>query len=101
MARVYVINDSGHDFKPAEKFGTIEIVSTGAVDKFGITEMLRTFQPSLDASVADDFVVLSGPTVMSSVLCSAFAAKHGRLNLLLWKADRKRGDHYVLRRLVF
>ena len=100
-SKVLVINDSGHDFRAAEQYGTIDFMTKGTVDKFNLSEMYRTFDPYISASKANDYLVQSGPAVMAAVACSMFAARHGCLNLLLWKADRERGDHYVLRKLVF
>jgi hypothetical protein len=101
MAQVLVINDSGHDFSAAEEYGEIVIMTSGTVNKFSLTSMLREFQPFLDSSTSTDYLLQSGPAVMAAIACAAFAAKHGCLNLLLWKADRDAGDHYVLRKLVF
>ena len=98
---VFIINDSGHDFAPAEEYGTLVRMSEGTVEKFNLTEMLRMFQPFIDSSGPEDYLVQSGPAVMSAIACAAYSAKHGRLNLLLWKADRRSGDHYVLRKLIF
>ena len=98
---VYVINDSGHDFTAAEEYGLIEVMTQGTIDKFNLTSMHRVFEPFLAESKPGDYLVQSGPAVMAAVACSMFAAKHGCLNLLLWKADREKGDHYVLRKLVF
>ena len=101
MAKVYIINHSGHDFSAAEKFGELVVMTRGTVDKFRLTEMLRIFTPFIEESTKGDFILQSGPSVIACIACSAFAAKHGRLNLLIWRADREKGDHYVLRSLLF
>ena len=98
-AKIFVLNDSGHDFTPAEDFGELVVLSEGTISKYNLTEMLRMLSPITKDSAPDDFILQSGPAVMNGVACAAFAAKHGCLNLLIWKADRRNGDHYVHRRL--
>jgi len=98
--KVFILNDSGHDFSPAKEFGELIVLSENTVQKYNLTEMLRLFSPIIEDSTPEDFILQSGPAIMNSVACAAFAAKHGMLNLLIWKADKRNGDYYVHRRLV-
>ena len=98
---VYIVNNSGHDFSSAEPFGKLEFLTEGLVDRFNITGMYRAFQPKIDESKPEDFILHSGPGVMSAVACSMFANKHGRLNLLLWRGEENGKQRYVQRRLSF
>jgi|TARA_Y100000401_G_C8322675_1_gene226363 hypothetical protein len=98
---VYIVNDSGHDFSSAEPFGELVFLTKGLVDRFNLTGMYRAFQSSIDESHPEDFILHSGPGVMSAVACSMFSAKHGRLNLLLWRGEENGKQRYVQRRLSF
>jgi len=98
--RVFIVNDSGHDFSAAERYGDLVTMSEGPLDKFNLTAMRRVFDQFLQASNPGDFILHSGPGVMNALACSIFASLHGRLNLLLYRADSKAGDHYVARKLV-
>ena len=100
-AKVFVINDSGHNFAPAQAFGELVFMTKDEVNRFNVTQMKRSFTPFVNSSSPQDFVLHSGPGVMSAIACSMFAAKHGRLNLLLWRAGKDGDEGYVLRRLVF
>ena len=99
--KIYVISDSGHDLSPAIKYGELVIMSKGYVDKYNTSQMVRTFAPYMVESKPNDFILISGPTVMSSIACSMFSAKHGKLNLLLWRAEQDGNDRYLHRRLVY
>ena len=100
--KVFIVSDaSGHDMSPAEKNGDLVVLSKGSVDKYNTSYMVRIFTPILDESKAEDFILVSGPTVMNTVACGIFAAKHGRLNLLLWRVEDGGEDRYVHRRIVF
>jgi hypothetical protein len=101
LSKVYIVNNSGHDFSPAEDFGELVIMSEGSVDKFQITAMLRQFGPFLDLSEQEDYIVPSGPSIMNAIACSYFAAMHGRLNLLIWRLAHNGHDRYVHRKVIF
>ena len=81
---VYVVNDSGHDFSAATKFGRLVFLSRGVLSKFNLTAMKRLFDEHLQQSGPEDFILHSGPSVMNALACSIFVALHGRLNLLLF-----------------
>ena len=99
MPKVFIINDSGHDYSPAEKFGELITMSEGYVDKYSVTAMYRLFKPFIDSSQKEDIILQSGPIVMNNIACAMFAAKHGCLNLLIWRALPNETPRYVLRKL--
>ena len=101
LKKVFVVNDSGHDFEQAKVYGELTALSNGLVDRFNVMAMLRAFEPVLENSSPEDYILHTGPGVMSAIACSVFAAKHGRLNLLLWRAERDGNDRYVHRKLLF
>lgn len=95
MTRVYVVNRGGHDYSAAERFGELVYCSDGEMDKWDINQMYRQMSQALEDSVPEDYVLLTSLTSLCSVACSVFAARHGRLNLLIFKD----GD-YVARTIV-
>lgn len=94
--RVYITNRGGHDFSPAERFGMLYYCSDGDLDKWDINQMYRQMSEALEDSEPEDYILLTSLTSLCSVACATFAARHGRLNLLIFKD----GD-YVARTLVF
>jgi len=102
MANVYVVNRGCHDHTDAERFGKIVYLSEGAVNRYAVASMYRDFVDVMKDSTSSDFVLLTGLSVMSSVACSIFARKHGRLNLLLYKATRESGKsgYYIDRTIM-
>ena len=99
IARVYIVNNSGHDFSDAERFGELVIMSEGIIDKFNVTSMLRIFQMYLKTSTKEDFILQSGPSIMNAVACAAFAARHQCINLLIWRYEQDGGDRYTHHRI--
>jgi len=101
MAKVFIVNDSGHDYSAAEKFGELVPLSTGTVNKYHLTKMLRTFEPLMKDSSPDDYILQSGPSVMNCIACAYFASVHGQLNLLIFRLEGNGKQRYVVRRLTF
>jgi hypothetical protein len=95
MNKVFVVNQSGHDFKDANRFGDLIFLSKGKMDRYAITSVYREFSEYLNDSSENDWILITGLSSMSSIACSIFAYKWGRLNLLLYKNNR-----YVERRLI-
>jgi hypothetical protein len=83
--RVYIVNKSSHDFKPAEKYGDVIFLSEGSMNRYSTNSMIRQFGEVMASSEPGDFIVPCSLNVMNSIACAIFAHKHGCLNLLLFK----------------
>lgn len=92
MPKVYVVNNSGHDFSPAKEYGELIFLSEGLVNSFNINKMYRMFAPILDESRPEDWILMSGLPQMNVVASCIFAYKHGRINLLLYSSKNHRYD---------
>ena len=96
MKKIFVVNSSGHDLSNAERFGQLVIMTRGTVAKYHITELFRTFNEYMANSGSEDYILISGPTVLNCIACGYFVAKHGKLNLLLFT-----GEKYISREVAF
>jgi len=92
---VYIVNNSSHDFSGAKKFGNLYFLSSGPVNRYATNHMARIFTDILSNSKPDDYIVPCSLNVMNSIACAIFAAKHHKLNLLLFKSGR-----YIERNLI-
>lgn len=96
---VLVVNSGYHDYSPAEQFGEIVFMSTdpNGISQYNTSTMARLFQPYIDKSTPEDYILVTSFSVMVTVVSSMFAFKHGRLNLLIYRP----GDHrYVARNII-
>ena len=101
MAKVYIVNKGSHDHSDAERFGKIEYLSEGAINRYSTNQMFRNFFPILKKSGPEDYILPTGLTIMSNIACAIFAMKHKRLNLLIYKASRSGGPgRYVQRSMI-
>jgi len=99
--KVYVPNRSYHDFSEAIRFGELIYLTAGKISILSIGRMYRTFMPIIQASTKEDYILVSGPSVMTSILCSMFSIKHGVLNLLIYQIGGDNKGHYKQRRISF
>ena len=96
MPTVYIINKGGHDYQDASRFGRVEYLSEGSYSPFAVDKMYREFSLKLRESSPDDYLLITGLTVMACIACSCFSFLHsGKLNLLLY-----RNSKYIERKLL-
>lgn len=94
--KVYIVNDGGHDYKDAARFGHLVFCTKGEVDRYDTSLMYRKLCAAMEDANADDYILLTSLSSLCSVACAMFAARFGRLNLLLF-----RNEQYVVRTLNF
>lgn len=82
---VYVVNNGGHDFSAAERFGRIVYLSDGLMNKYSINVMYRMFSAKLRNSRPTDYILCTSLTQMNMVAAGIFSVLHGRLNVLIYK----------------
>lgn len=101
MAKVFIINAGCHDYSKAEEFGTLTVMSDGAYSRFATGKIFRQFQSFVQASEADDYLLVSGLTIMTAIAVGMFAVKHGKVNLLLHNQNPGESEVYVKRTIDF
>ncbi|MCP4393128.1 MAG: hypothetical protein GY804_02510 [Alphaproteobacteria bacterium] len=96
---VFIVNEGYHDYSSAEEYGKIVFMSSdpNGIVQYNTSSMARLFQPYIDSSSNQDYILVTSFTVMVCVASSMFAQKHGRVNLLIWRPGDKR---YVSRTLI-
>jgi hypothetical protein len=98
--KVYIINRGCHDYTLAKQFGTLIFLTEDSFNRFSTSRMFRIFKEGLKTSTFKDYILVSGLTVMTSIACSIFAKKHGRINLLLYNSGPNKVEHYVKRTIM-
>lgn len=97
--KVYLPNKGPHDYSAASKFGTLITLTTGSLQLTQVGYLYRACYPILAKSSPDDYILLCGPTLANIIACSIFATLHGKINLLIYRSHRTRGDIYYKRTL--
>lgn len=96
MSKVFVVNQGGHDYSAASRFGTLVYCTKGELSKYDTGMMFRELVGAMQDSEDDDYILLTSLTTLCSVAAALFAYKHGRVNFLIY-----RDNDYVERKLVF
>ena len=96
LPNVWVINRSAHDYSGAERWGNVRYLTDGPVNRYATGKIFRLLNEPLRESGKNDYILLTGLTVMACIACSIFALRHKRLNLLIF---RPATHTYVERRM--
>jgi hypothetical protein len=91
MPRVYVVNKSSHDFSAAYEHGSSLIfITEGRLNHFKMNTLYRKIVECFDSTeiAADDYILQTSLVSMNMLTAAIFAARFGRLNLLIFNAKR-------------
>jgi len=66
--KVYIINDSGHDYSDATKFGDLVFLSRGKVDSFAVNKNYRELADKMVGAKNGDYILV---TSLASLNCIA------------------------------
>lgn len=81
---VWIVQDTGHDFTPAEEHGTVEVINDRTINRFAVAKMLDLIETRLENAKPTDYILPTGLTILSCLACAYFARRFGRLNVLLY-----------------
>lgn len=94
MRKVYILNDGGHDYQDAERFGEI-VFCLNDVDRWDISQMYRELVPILSKANPDDYLVISSLTSLCCVATAILSERFGEVHFLIFKDGK-----YIPRDLV-
>lgn len=93
--KVFIVNNGGHDYSDAERFGEIVFCTQAVIRKDDVAQMFREIDEALSWANRDDYILVSSLTSMCMVAAGIFAERFGELHLLLYKDGQ-----YVARDLI-
>lgn len=89
MPCVFIPNSASHDYADAERFGKLIPLTEGNIDLSNVSKIYRTVMPILDNACCEDYILISGASVVNGIVCGIFAAKFKKLNLLIYRRNGK------------
>lgn len=90
--KVYVSNFSNYEFHGAAKYGTIHYLTAGTVNLARPAALIKKILPKIKQSDPEDYLVLSGASVLCAIVFNTWMQYHGKVNLLVYYRKR---DAYV------
>ena len=94
--KVFISNQSGHDFSPSEKYGRPVYVTKGLINRFSVNYMARAWALSLKDSKKSDFILITSLTILTCIGCAIFGYLHKSINILIY-----RNGKYISRTIDF
>jgi len=98
MKKVFIVNDSGHDFSQAQEFGELKTLTKGSVAVFSTDRTTSFIKEELKRSSSDDYILLSGNSVLSIIAFNIMLDLHKKVNLLIYNFEIKK---YIEREFTF
>ena len=94
MRTVWVANESGHDYEPAEQYGKLGKLTLGNQNTFRLDRLIAHITRGICKFTSeDDYLLISGSPVINSVAFHVWLETHPRCNLLQWRAKSR---EYIL-----
>lgn len=95
MSKVFVINDCGHDYSEAKRFGELVYLTKGQVPSFNTNKNYRTLLNKMKSASDGDYILVTSLASLNCIAGWIIGHLGLSLNLLLFKDGR-----YLKRRLV-
>lgn len=97
MTKVYITNNTLHDFTLAEKYGELVDVTKGKAPIFKTDVMKEIVYKALESFKDDDYLLISGPAIISVISFDVLRRKgHDTIKCLIFDAKLQ---NYVVRHI--
>lgn len=94
--KVFVPNKGSHDYTAAWDFGDLIFCTEGPVNRTDFLTMHSDLHKSMQNAQPDDFIMLSSLPSLCCIMCSIFASRFGRLNILIFEDGEYIARHLTL-----
>src|SRR6266480_5307287 len=93
---VWLINEGGHDYKDAERFGRLMPITTGTVNPFNPDRLMVMVSHRLRVAAQEDYLVISGSPVLCALAMTMWLRRFKLCNTLLWSHRDSAYKHLVI-----
>lgn len=96
MKTVYIVNlTTGYHYNKAKVFGELVYITKGHID-IDNTDVKALYRSMIESASPDDYLVLSGGTLLCVIVTDLWKSIHGRCNILKWDFQNQTYTPYVL-----
>lgn len=96
MAKVYVVNNTNHDYSKAKQYGELVYITKGKLPIFKTNTVRAMLEKGLVKFTKDDYLLISGPAIVNVMAATILYNKLNSVKFLVF--DAKQQD-YVVRHL--
>jgi len=93
MAKVYILNNTHHDYSKANRYGKLVDVTKGKVPIFKTSTVRAMLEKGLVDFTKDDYLLLAGPAILSVMASAILFNKFETVKFLVF--DAKQQDYVV------
>jgi len=86
---VWIINEGGHDYSEAEKFGNLIPVTVGAINPFNPDRIMINVRSIFELAKVDDWILISGNQMVCMVMFAMWIERFGSANILQWSTKKR------------
>lgn len=90
ISTVWVVNSGNHNYRNAEQFGNLKVLTEGRVNVFSVDNLVADMKMKLKDAQKDDMVLVSGYAVPNALVIHIFLKKFGFCRMLLWEANNRK-----------
>jgi hypothetical protein len=95
--KVYIPYKSYHNFNDAKRFGELVFCTDRMINREDVQYITRLVVAAMEGAEASDYIMISGLSVINSIMCGIFVGRFGRINFLMFNDDTQ---SYVSRKVV-
>jgi len=95
MRKVYIMNDGGHNYDDAKRFGQLVFCTDKVIKKSDTAQMYRELCAALEDANNDDFILVSSLASLCCVATAIMVERFGEVHFLLYD-----NGQYVERDLI-
>ena len=88
MKKVYILNNAGHDYSSAGKFGELVFLDISEKAKWDIARLYSELREGMKEAEAGDLLLISSLTTHCCVATAILVEWYGRVNFLIYKNDQ-------------
>lgn len=81
---VWLVNEGGHPYEDAKRFGRIMPITTGSVNPFNPDRLMVNISTRLRVADEEDFVAISGSPILNALCVAMWLRRFRRVNILQW-----------------
>lgn len=94
--KVWIVNEAGHDFSPAEEYGELKALTVGDVNPLKVDRIAYNLARGIGGFIDDkeDYLLLSGTPILNALAVHLWLRKFPKCKILQWNAPK---GEYALR----
>lgn len=85
---VFIMNDGGHDYSDAIRFGSLHFLNISRKAKWDIARLYTEITEGMEEANRDDLILVSGLTTHCCVATALMIERFGCVNYLIFKEDK-------------